>query len=242
VVNRLDDEAFVAEQYRSTARLATRISVWRPGAGGVWPQDVAIAALAAVRPRRLLEVGCGTGAFAQRCAEELGCEVIALDASPEMVRTTAARGIDARIGDVRQLPFADGSFDCAVAAWMLYHVTDVDRALAELARVLRPGGRLVAMTNGAGHTRELYDAVGAGPRPSTFSAENGGAQLARRFERVERRDVDSHAVFVDRAAATAYLDSLGRGELAARLPDGPWPLTVRGAPAVFVADTAAPTI
>ena len=171
---RLDDEAFVQEQYRSTERLETRISVWRPGPDGVSAQDVAVAALAEVHPARLLEVGCGTGAFAQRCAEELGCEVVALDASPEMVRTTAGRGIDARVGDVRELPFADGSFDCAVAAWMLYHVADIDRALAELARVLRPGGRLVAMTNGAGHTRELYEAVGADRGRRRSAPENGG--------------------------------------------------------------------
>jgi SAM-dependent methyltransferase len=236
-MGRLDDEAFVQEQYRSTGRLETRISVWRPGPDGVTAQDVAMDALAAARPARLLEVGCGTGALAERCAGELGCAVIAVDSSPEMVRTTAARGIDARVGDVRRLPFADGEFDCAVAAWMLYHVAPVDTALAELARVLRPGGRLVAITNGDAALGELYAAVGgARRRPSAFSSENGGEQLARHFGSVERRDIEPRAVFPDRATAAAYLESLGRGELAARLPDAPWPLEARGATGVFVAD------
>jgi len=237
-VDRLDDEAFVREQYRTTERLATRISVWQPGPDGLSPQDVAVAALAEARPARLLEVGCGTGALAERCAQELGCEVIALDASPEMVRATAARGIDARLGDVRDLPFADGAFDCAVAAWMLYHVDPVDRGLAELARVLRPGGRLVAVTNGDHALRELYAATGARPRPSVFNSENGGELLARHFARVERRDLEPRAVFADRATAAAYLDSLGRGELVERLPGGPWPFVASGATTVFVAQTA----
>jgi SAM-dependent methyltransferase len=237
-VARLDDDAFVKEQYRSTDRLDRRIAVWRPDPDGVSAQDVAIGALQSVRPGRLLEVGCGTGAFAERCAREIGCEIVAVDASAEMVRTTAARGIDARLADVRELPFADGEFDCAVAAWMLYHVAPVDAALAELARVLRPGGRLVAITNGEDALRELYAAVGGARRPSAFSSENGGDQLARRFASVERRDLEPRALFPDRAAAAAYLQSLGRAELAARLPDAPWPLEARGATTVFVADRA----
>jgi len=76
---RLDDDRFVHDQYRSTARLEARISVWHPDAAGRWPQDVALAALAEREPGRLLEVGCGTGAFAERCAADLRCEVIALD-------------------------------------------------------------------------------------------------------------------------------------------------------------------
>ena len=68
---------------------------------------------------------------------------------------TAARGVEARVADVQDLPFADDSFDVVAAMWMLYHVPDLDRGLAEVRRVLRPGGRLVAVTNGDGHTAEL---------------------------------------------------------------------------------------
>jgi SAM-dependent methyltransferase len=237
-VARLDDQDFVRDQYRSQECLATRVSVWRPGADGRWPQDVAMAALAAAAPARLLEVGCGTGAFAERCAAELGCDIVALDASAEMVRATAARGVRAVVGDAQRLPFHDGEFDCAVAAWMLYHVADIDRALAELARVLRPGGRLVAVTNGEGSLRELYAAVGGGKLTSTFSSENGGEQLGRHFARVERHDVETRAVFPDRAAAAAYLASLGRDGLVEQLADAPWPLVATGATSVFVAEVA----
>ena len=187
---RLDDEEFVRGQYRSPERLETRISVWRPGADGRTPQDVALAQVAAAAPGRLLEVGSGTGAFAARCLAELGCDVVALDASAEMVRATQARGVHAVIGDIQELPFPDADFDCAVAAWMLYHVPDLDRGVAELARVLRPGGRLVAITNGRESLRELYELVGGERRDSAFSSENGAEVLGRTFARVERYDVD----------------------------------------------------
>jgi SAM-dependent methyltransferase len=233
---RLDEGDFVREQYRSTERLETRASVWRPDAEGRWPQDVALAALAASKPERLLEVGCGTGAFAARCAAELGCHVVALDSSPEMVSAAKALGVEAMVGDVQRLPFADGSFDGAVAAWMLYHVPDVGLAIAELARVVRPGGRLVAITNGRDHLAELWQMVGAEGFESSFSRENGGELLERSFEPVERWDVHTRAVFADRSAAAAYLATLERGELAERLPEFGEPLLARGAPTVFVAD------
>ncbi len=163
----LNDPGFVAEQYRSTARLGIRRSVWQPLPPGESAQDVAVAALAEVGPVALLEVGCGTGELAERCARELGCRVVALDQSMAMVEATAARGVEAVVGDVQVLPFADGSFDCALAAWMLYHVPDLERALAELRRVLRPGGRLVAITNGDRGMAELLAPTGLTRPPTT---------------------------------------------------------------------------
>jgi SAM-dependent methyltransferase len=235
---RLDDEQFVRNQYASTDRLRTRIAVWQPGADGCRPQDVALEAIGQRRAARVLEVGSGTGDLAVRIVAEAECELIAVDQSPEMVATAAAKGVDARQGDVQQLPFDDASFDCAVAAWMLYHVADLDRGLAELARVLVPGGLLVAITNGDDHLAELYDAVSADKLRSSFSRENGEAMLGRHFVNITRVDMAARAVFPDRAAAAAYLETLGRGELAGRLGELDGPLVACGAPTVFLAETA----
>ena len=89
----------------------------------------------------MLEVGCGEGELSERLQRSLGVEVIALDQSGRMVELTRKRGVNAVVGDVQQLPFEQGSFDVVVAAWMLCHMPDLDRGLAEIARVLRPGGR-----------------------------------------------------------------------------------------------------
>ena len=85
------------------------------------------------------------------------------------------------MADVQELPFADGEFDVAIAAWMLYHVPDLERGVAELARVLRPGGRLVAATNSRFHLLELRELVGSGPSTLKFSREDGEDHLARHF-------------------------------------------------------------
>jgi SAM-dependent methyltransferase len=233
---RLDDEQFVRGQYRTRERLETRISVWQPDQDGRWPQDVALDALAAVSPARLLEVGSGTGEFAARCASQLACHVVALDSSPEMVAASRTYGVEAVLGDVQHLPFGDGAFDVAVAAWMLYHAADVDLAIGELARVLRPGGRLVAVTNGREHLAELYRLVDAENLDSSFSRENGRAHLERHFAAVARHEIRTRAVFADRAAAVAYLETLDQGTLAGRLPQFTEPLIAHGTPTVFVAD------
>ena len=138
----LNDRRFVESQYASAERLETWRSVWQPDPSGRTPQDVAVEVLRARRPARVLEVGCGTGQLAERMMRQLDAELIAVDLSPSMVEETRSRVVDARVADVEQLPFADGEFDCAVAAWVLYHLPDLDRGLAELARVLRPGGRV----------------------------------------------------------------------------------------------------
>src|SRR5262249_13867232 len=126
--------------------------------------------------------------------------------------------------------------DCAVAAWVLYHVPDVDRALAELARVLRPGGRLVAVTNGHRHLAELYDLVGQ-RRPSyPFSAEVGGALLLRHFARVERRDAHGWINFPDCDAAQSFVDASATLFMRGRLPTHAGAVRVRRTPTIFVAE------
>src|SRR2546430_9951320 len=137
--SRIDDPRFVHEQYEDAENLAARKSAYA-NAEGPDPREIAWRVIAEAKPRRVLEVGGGEGELAERIVRELGAELVGVDQSERMVEIQRSKGIDARVGDVAALPFADGEFDLVVAAWMLYHVPDLERALAEIARVLRPGG------------------------------------------------------------------------------------------------------
>ncbi len=96
----------------------------------------------------VLDAACGTGRYAIPFAQA-GARVTGVDLCEEMLdlaRRKAAGGglsLDLRVADVRALPFADDSFDLAVCALALCHLPDLNLAAQELARVLRPGGRVV---------------------------------------------------------------------------------------------------
>jgi SAM-dependent methyltransferase len=102
---------------------------------------------------RVLEVGCGTGDDAQELAAlvEPDGKVIGIDTSREMIAEAQRRAIEARStvafekADVMHLPFADGYFSCCRAERVLQHLNEPSVALAEMARVVRPGGTLVAI-------------------------------------------------------------------------------------------------
>jgi len=236
---RLNDPDLVRAEYADESRFAVRAAA-QQAATGPDPKQVAFDAVSEVSPRRVLEVGPGRGELAERIMRELGAAVTAVDQSERMVELTRARGVEAIVGDVQALPFADGSFDCALAAWMLYHVTDLDRGLAELARVLRPGGSLVAVTNTELNLPELWGRFGdSAVRVHSFNAENGCAILERQFARVERRNVDGKVTFHDWDAARAYVEaSITCADLAPKLEPFDGPLVCARRVAVFVAETA----
>src|SRR5581483_3465742 len=138
-VTRLDDPSLVADEYADETRLRRRAAMFTGAGIGEDARVPAVAAVVEAKPRRVLEVGCGWGELAEWLARETGAELVATDLSPRMVELARERGLDARIADVCALPFEDGAFDVAVAAWMLYHVPDLGLAVSELARVLRAG-------------------------------------------------------------------------------------------------------
>jgi SAM-dependent methyltransferase len=234
---RLNDPELVRREYADEAGLSVRIAA-QEAATGPDPRQVAFEAVAEVSPRRVLEVGPGRGELSERIARELGAEVVAIDQSPRMVELTRARGVEASVGDVQHLPFDGGSFDCTLAAWMLYHVPDLDRALRELRRVLRPAGRLVAVTNSEHSLSELWDLVGeAGARAEGFSAESGEWALLREFTIVARRDVRGTVAFPDRDAVHRYVSASPiRAHLADKLPYFEGPLHASRHVVVFVCE------
>ncbi|HEX6938690.1 MAG TPA: metalloregulator ArsR/SmtB family transcription factor [Longimicrobiales bacterium] len=105
------------------------------------------------------DLGCGTGRVAEVLAPFVG-RVLAVDESPAMLAAARRRlegipGVEVRSGRLEALPIDDGRLDVALLFLVLHHVEDPGRALAEVARVLRPGGRVVVVDM-LPHDREEY--------------------------------------------------------------------------------------
>ncbi len=93
--------------------------------------------------QRLLDVGCGPGAFTAVAADRLGPEaVVAVDPSPSFVAACRERhpDVDVREGSAEALPVEDAGFDRAVAQLVIHFVSDPPRSAAEMRRAVRPGG------------------------------------------------------------------------------------------------------
>ena len=236
----LNNPDLVREEYASERGLEARRALYESRVGPD-PRETMWDEIVAASPRRVLEVGPGPGEVSERMQRDLGADVVAIDISERMVELACGRGLDARVGDVQNLPFPDREFDLAVAAWVLFHVPELDRGLAEIARVLRPGGRLVAVTNSEHHLAEARSHAGfsmAGQM--TFSRENGETALRRHFPLVERIDVDGALMFPDAEAIRTYLLSLVTAKHAAdNVPELAEPLRATTRNTVFVAEKAA---
>lgn len=101
--------------------------------------------------RRVLDAGCGKGRFARVLLEENpGAKICGLDLSEDMLASVPA-GVERISGSLTELPFAASAFDFVYATESLEHAVQINRAVAELCRVLRPGGRLVIIDKNAEH-------------------------------------------------------------------------------------------
>ena len=162
---------------------------------------------------RVLDLGAGTGDQTLMAARRIGPEgtVLATDISPSMLALTlrAARqadlgNVETRVMDAQRLDLSSGSFDVAIARFSLQFVPDVGRALAEVRRVLKSGGRFVAVVFSAiekNRFRAVPSAIASRLAGKPFPAPGPGqwalndpAGLRAAFQRAGFRDVDVRPV------------------------------------------------
>ncbi len=208
----IDNQSYLKDhQYKTSANLEARIALHRDFSVNPYPwQRWVFDRLALEAGMRVLEVGCGPADLWTQNADRLpqGLEICLADYSLGMVQQARQNVAERAAGlpgagltylnlDVQHLPFLDQSFDRVVANHMLYHVPDIGLAVSELQRVLRPGGRLIAATNGMDHMQELAGLVMRFQPPGhnldwwrqsgmrRFSLENALETLSQSFEMVE---------------------------------------------------------
>jgi SAM-dependent methyltransferase len=177
----------VRTQYSDSSRFNTRVDLHarystNPAGWTPWVLD----RIAVAPGERVLEVGCGPGNLWRGRKLPSESLVVETDYSHGMVTEAKGRLPREQFGflaaDTQTLPFRDESFDAVVACHMLYHVPDLDAALSEFVRVLRPGGRLLAATNGPTHFKEVRDILDLHWRYlDFFGLDNGVEKIARFF-------------------------------------------------------------
>ncbi len=233
-VKKLSDRDLVAAEYATIDRLAMRRldrTAWLCGEDDPWL--LALAAIAEVRPTNILDAGCGSGDFAALLtAPDVQC----VDLSPIAVDAARARGLRAEVADIQNLPFPESSFDVTVANWVLYHLPDRARAIAELARVLTVTGRFVGCYNSPGHLQELWSRVGVRVDADDFNADNGPAELQRSFRQVRIREAHGEVLWETRERVQTYLDAYREMYGSLNAPAGPYPLRATRRNVVLVAD------
>lgn len=192
---------------------------------------------------RVLELGCGVGKLWVENADRIRptWAITASDLSAAMLAATKAnlaslQGTFAfQQVDVEHIPFAAQTFDAVIANHMLYYARDVDAAVAEISRVLKPGGTLYASTNGMRHLKEIDDLIvgfRGGARPiasviTAFNLDTGRDILAQHFARVHTDKQANALRITDAEALSAFCRSVTR----AAIPD-----ERQGAFATYVAE------
>jgi ubiquinone/menaquinone biosynthesis C-methylase UbiE len=172
---------------------------------------------------RVLDLGSGGGIY-YNCLREHWPDVTyyGVDQSPGMLAQHPAHG-ELAVGDAQDIPFPDGTFDVVMANHMLYHVADLDQALIEARRVLKPNGVLIAATNSIQSMPQIHALFRRGmlllstpgkvysqpplPAQANFALENGTRMLSRYFYAVVRHDLPSQLVFPSIEPVMAYLES-----------------------------------
>jgi len=146
----------------------------------------------------VLDVGCGKGRFARILAERHpGARMCGLDLSPAMLGYVPAPIVRCA-GSMTELPFADASFDGAYATESLEHAVEIDRAVAEICRVVKPGGRIAIIDKNAEQKGRLETPAWE----KWFTRPELEKLLARHCRRVESRfisyweDVEPDGLFI----------------------------------------------
>jgi demethylmenaquinone methyltransferase/2-methoxy-6-polyprenyl-1,4-benzoquinol methylase len=149
-------------------RLSAALSFWQDPR---WRRAL-VDRIAPQQGDRILDVATGTGMVAAELRARADCTVVGLDQSPQMLAAARARfvGEGTRVelveGEAESLPFADGSFDALTFTYLLRYVDDPPATMRELARVVRPGGRVASLEFGVPPRRipreawRLYTAIG----------------------------------------------------------------------------------
>lgn len=217
-----NNEYFVKEQYKNSDNLNARINLHTFNINktdwNVWffnnmniPENA-----------KILELGCGNGLLWKKNENMIkeNWNMVLSDLSQGMLQSAKQnlnfKNIKYQIIDIQDIPYDDEVFDIVIARHMLYHVPDIDKALSEVRRVLKPAGKLYVSTNGKAHMQELAALVKSYDKnikynlqklPEIFGLENGGEMLRKYFKNISTEEFNGQIVIDKAEPVVAYVTS-----------------------------------
>jgi ubiquinone/menaquinone biosynthesis C-methylase UbiE len=224
-VSKYSDQQYLkGEQYKDSSNLDARAAIHQRFSTNPygWFRWVFDALTNLPENARILELACGNGLLWQENANRIpaGWHITLSDLSSGMLdaarRSLVVTGRAFQFEEIDALciPYEDGTFDAVIANHMLYHLPDRPKGIAEIKRVLKPGGSLFATTVGANHMKEMMDWYArvhvsrvwesfANP----FVLENGKAQLSPFFSEVRLTRYEDNLQVTELEPIMAYIRS-----------------------------------
>lgn len=216
------------EQYHNSDKLSARIRLHQnygtKEGQGLWEWYFDRVLAEVPKTATVLEVGAGRGDMWDVNRERIpqGWDTTLTDFSVGMLDDNKqilgdlSQRMAYDVMDVQELPFEDNRFDIVFANYMLYHVPDIPKGIAELRRVLKPDGILFVATNGDQHMRKIYTVAGEIDelqewRPffaKTFSLQNGTAKLYQAFSDIRMIDFKNDLWVTEAQAIIDYIRSM----------------------------------
>jgi ubiquinone/menaquinone biosynthesis C-methylase UbiE len=218
------------DQYKDSSNLDTRVEIHKRFSTNPygWFNWVFDALIKLPSNAVILELGCGPAHMWTDCADRIppGWDITLSDLSSGMVDAAwrnlvvTGRAFQFKEIDAQSIPFEDETFDAVIANFMLYHVQDRSKALYEIKRVLKVGGRFIAATVGDHHMREALHWTQQVSRDShlpfsvPFTLENGFEQLALVFSKVNLTRYPDGLKVIETKPLIAYiLSNVPSGDL-----------------------------
>ncbi len=219
-----DQEYLKTDQYRDSSNLEARAAIHQRFSTNPygWFRWVFDTLLTLPEDARILELGCGNGLLWKENANRIpaGWQITLSDLSSGMLDAAwrnlvvTGRAFQFKEIDAQSIPYADETFDALIANHMLYHIPDRPQAIAEMKRVLKPGGRLFATTVGGNHMKEMMDWYRQAHIGRTwesmanpFILENGLEQLTPFFSEVRLSRYEDNLQVTELEPIMAYIRS-----------------------------------
>lgn len=227
IINVINSDKMLFEQYENASNLRARISIHEMFSVNKygwmrWYFDE----LKLTKNHKILELGCGDANLWKKNKDRIpkGLDITLSDFSKGMLSDAKinlgkkAEAFKFQIINAEDIPYDDCSFDMVIANHMLYHVDDIEKALSEIYRVLKPGGYFYCSTVGQNHMIEIRDIMNkfksetmdikSSDITSRFKLENAMGRLEKWFDSIEMKPYEDNLIVTESAAIVDYIFSM----------------------------------